>query len=75
MFPKVISLSLVIMCLAGTAYADSAKLLGKSGDWESFSFSDKSGKVCYMASLPKKSLNKPKVRGEPHLTSDRPVGG
>jgi hypothetical protein len=53
---------------AGPALADSAKSLGKSGDWESFTYSDKSGKVCYTASLPKRSLNGPKGRGETYIS-------
>jgi hypothetical protein len=48
--------------------ADSAKSLGKSGDWESFTYSDKAGKVCYTASLPKRSLNAAKGRGETYLS-------
>lgn len=48
--------------------ADSAKPLGKSGDWESFTYTDKAGKVCYTASLPKRSLNAQKGRGETYLS-------
>jgi hypothetical protein len=50
------------------AQADSAKPLGKSGDWESFTYTDKAGKVCYTASLPKRSLNAPKGRGETYIS-------
>ncbi|MDR3438692.1 invasion associated locus B family protein [Telmatospirillum sp.] len=50
------------------ASADSAKSLGKSGDWESFAYTDKSGKVCYAASLPKRSLNAPKGRAETYVS-------
>jgi hypothetical protein len=50
------------------AAADSAKPLGKSGDWESFTYTDKAGKVCYTASLPKRSLNAQKGRGETYLS-------
>ena len=60
--------SLAALSLGGAAYADSAKLLGKTGDWESFVYGDKTGKVCYTASLPKRTMNKPKMRGEAHLT-------
>jgi hypothetical protein len=82
MLIKLLSLSfMVLIAIApvGSAWSDSAKLLGKTGDWESFSYSDKSGKVCYTASLPKHSLNAPKGRSESHLSitdrvADKSVG-
>jgi invasion protein IalB len=59
--------------------ADSAKLLSKSGDWESFTYSEKGGKVCYVASQPKRSTGAPKGRGNvfftiTHRTSDKSIG-
>jgi invasion protein IalB len=59
--------------------ADSAKLLGKSGDWESFTYNEKGGKVCYMASQPKKSQGAAKGRGNvfftiTHRTADKSIG-
>jgi len=59
--------------------ADSAKLIGKSGDWESFTYNEKGGKVCYMASQPKKSLGAAKGRGNvfftiTHRTADKSIG-
>jgi invasion protein IalB len=59
--------------------ADSAKLLGKSGDWESFTYNEKGGKVCYVASQPKRSVGAPKGRGNvfftiTHRTADKSIG-
>lgn len=59
---------LFVALAAAPAWADSAKSLGKSGDWEGFTYADKSGKVCYAASLPKRSLNSAKGRGEAYLS-------
>lgn len=59
---------LVATIAAVPSWADSAKTLGKSGDWESFTYSDRAGKVCYTASLPKRSLNAPKGRGETYVS-------
>ncbi len=33
--------------------APGSKLIATHGDWEAYTFSDKNGKVCYIASLPK----------------------
>jgi hypothetical protein len=72
MFPRLPSVSALVFLAslipALPAQADSAKPLGKSGDWESFTYTDKAGKVCYSASLPKRSLNAPKGRGETYLS-------
>lgn len=59
--------------------ADSAKLLGKSGEWESFTYNEKGGKVCYLASQPKHSLGGAKGRGNvfftvTHRTTDKSIG-
>jgi invasion protein IalB len=59
--------------------ADSAKLLSKSGDWESFTYNEKGGKVCYVASQPKRSVGAAKGRGNvfftiTHRTSDKSIG-
>ena len=59
--------------------ADSAKLLGKSGDWEAFTYTEKGGKVCYLASQPKKSIGAAKGRGNvfftvTHRTTDKSIG-
>lgn len=42
--------ALCLFALPALAFADSAKLIAKSGDWQSFSSGDKNDKVCYMAS-------------------------
>lgn len=68
MYAKLLTVSALVVLLAGPAWADSAKSLGKSGDWESFTYSDKAGKVCYAASLPKRSLNSAKGRGESYVS-------
>ncbi|MTJ79437.1 MAG: hypothetical protein F8N37_00215 [Telmatospirillum sp.] len=72
MFARITPVSFFVAFLSTAialpAFADSAKSLGKSGDWESFTYSDKSGKVCYTASLPKRSLNAPKGRGETYVS-------
>jgi hypothetical protein len=59
--------------------ADSAKLISKSGDWESFTYPEKGGKVCYMASQPKKSIGAAKGRNNvfftiTHRTADKSIG-
>lgn len=65
---------LVLFLGCSAASAEPAKLLSKTGDWESFAISDKTGKVCYAASKPKKQLGASKNRGETHLTvSHRPA--
>jgi hypothetical protein len=61
-------LALLLLALPLVASADTAKLLGKSGDWESFTYAEKGGKVCYMASKPKKSAGAPKNRSVAYIT-------
>jgi hypothetical protein len=48
--------------------ADTAKSLGRFEDWEAFTYSDKTGRICYAASLPKRSLNSFKGRGEAYVS-------
>lgn len=43
-----------LLAAAGTAVAAGANLLGTHGAWEAYAYSDRSGKVCYAASLPEK---------------------
>ena len=67
------------MWLPVGVFADSAKLISKTGDWESFFYPEKGGKVCYVASQPKKSSGAPKARGAAyititHRTSDKSIG-
>lgn len=65
---RVVAVSVLVALAATPAWADAAKSLGKSGDWEAFAYSDKAGKVCYTASLPKRSLNSAKGRGEVYVS-------
>jgi invasion protein IalB len=73
-----VALAAALVPLLATA-ADSAKLLGKSGDWESFTYNEKGGKVCYIASQPTRSVGAPKGRGNvfftiTHRTTDKSIG-
>ena len=73
-FARLIVAVFVLFIGCSAARAEPAKLLAKTGDWESFAYSDKAGKVCYAASKPKKQLAASKNRGETHLTvSHRPA--
>lgn len=63
-----LSLPALIFFLPLLALADNAKLLSRSGDWESFTYAEKGGKVCYMASKPKKSSGAPKNRASAYIT-------
>lgn len=79
MYVRLFAASLLTACVAGPALADGANSLGQSGAWESFTHSDKAGKVCYSASLPKRSLNSAKNRSETyisvtHRTADKSIG-
>ena len=72
-----IALAALVPLLADAA--DSAKLLGKSGDWESFTYNEKGGKVCYLASQPTRSVGAAKGRGNvfftiTHRTTDKSIG-
>jgi len=60
---------LIATLFAGSAaFADTAKPLGKFGDWGAFAYSGKGGKVCYAVGKPKHSLGSSKVRNEVYLT-------
>ncbi len=52
----------VMLLAAAPVMAQQAKDLGKSGDWEAYVYTEKGGKVCYAASLPKRSTGAPKDR-------------
>jgi len=59
--------------------ADSGKPLEKNGAWESFTYAEQGGKVCYMRSRPVHSAGAPKKRQPAfftitHRTSDKSVG-
>jgi hypothetical protein len=72
-------LSAILLLLPLGVFADSATLISKTGDWESFTFAEKGGRVCYVASQPKSSKGAPKGRGATyftitHRTSDKSIG-
>ena len=64
---KIISLlAILLVCASGVQAASNKKLeiLGTFGDWTAYSANEKSGKLCYMASVPQKSEGKYKRRGD-----------
>ncbi|HMA48575.1 MAG TPA: invasion associated locus B family protein [Magnetospirillaceae bacterium] len=68
-----------LLPLAAQSADSGAKLLAKSGDWESFTYNDKGGKVCYVASQPKRSVGAAKGRGNvfftiTHRPADKSIG-
>jgi hypothetical protein len=76
---KYILSALFAVCLPLAAHADNAKALLSSGNWESFTYMEKGGKVCYMASGPVRSLGAPKGRAKvfitvTHRTADKSIG-
>lgn len=67
--------SAIVMAQAVPAWADSAKFLGKSGEWNSYVYTNKTGKVCYAALQPKRSLNAPAHRADAYFSvTDRTAG-
>jgi invasion protein IalB len=71
-------IALFLLCHLGAsaaaARADEAKSLGKTGDWESFSYSDHGAKVCYAATVLKSSQKGPKKRSLAIITlTNRPA--
>ena len=72
-------LAAFLLPLAAQTADSGAKLLAKSGDWESFTYNEKGGKVCYVASQPKRSVGAVKGRNNvfftiTHRTSDKSIG-
>ena len=61
-------LAAVVLLTATPALADSAKALGKFGEWSAFAYADKAGRVCYAVAKPSRSMNAPKGRGETYVT-------
>lgn len=53
--PRHFLLPSLFLVLAPAAHAETAKLLAKSGDWEAYAYGSGSAKVCYAASLAKKT--------------------
>lgn len=56
------------LAVATPALAAAAKLLGTHGAWEAYAYTEKGGKVCYIASAPKSSENSAKDRGGPYVS-------
>lgn len=64
----------VINAMVPPAHGEDAKSLGKFGDWESFSYTDRGAKVCYAATVLKSSEKAPKKRGLAIITlTNRPA--
>ena len=55
------------------ASAADPKKISEKRDWAAYTFSGEAGKVCYIASAPKKQRGKYKKRGQPYaLVTNRP---
>ncbi len=65
--PRLALLALVLTFAAQPVLAQPSKNLGRHGDWEAYAFSEKSGKVCYAASMAKKKGAEPSGRGDAFL--------
>ena len=58
---------------SANANAADPKKISEKRDWAAYTFSGKAGKVCYIASAPKKQRGKYKKRGQPYaLVTNRP---
>ncbi|MCV6598974.1 MAG: invasion associated locus B family protein [Alphaproteobacteria bacterium] len=60
---KILAL-LVLITITNSAFASEPTLIDAHGDWESYTFTEESGRVCYMASTPKSSVGKYTYRGD-----------
>jgi hypothetical protein len=63
MLAKFVAAGLIAGLVATPVFAEEIKSLGISGDWKSFTYADKAGKVCYAATSPKRVG--PPVKGRP----------
>jgi hypothetical protein len=78
--PMVIMVASVLaLFIVVPASADSAKMLGKSGDWNSYIYTNRTGKICYTATRPKRSLDSPLHRAEAYISvtdraADKSIG-
>jgi hypothetical protein len=61
---KILAIFTVILLMTNIASAAEPKLIDVYRDWEAYKFTEKSGKVCYMASAPKTSTGKYTYRGD-----------
>lgn len=74
---KIIGLSAVLLLTCGVAKASSGpQLLGEYKDWVAYYYDDPRGKVCYVASTPKKDEGKYARRGDIYVVvTHRPQEG
>ncbi|MGB0672130.1 MAG: invasion associated locus B family protein [Rhodospirillales bacterium] len=61
------AITLASLALASPAGAQSVDPLGKSGDWESFSYQENGKSVCFMASAPQKATGDYTKRGDTYI--------
>ena len=53
MFKKIFVVNVIfILCLFSISLADAPKSIGKFKDWETFSFKDGKGKICFAQTIP-----------------------
>ncbi len=61
---SIISIFILSMFLSTNAIAQNVENIGEFDDWMAYSFKEKSGKVCYIASSPKKDDGNYTSRGD-----------
>ncbi|MCB9987885.1 MAG: hypothetical protein H6868_00970 [Rhodospirillales bacterium] len=75
-FFLVASIAFFSLISAGSALASEPRLIGTYGDWSAYVFEENGGKVCYMASQPKKAEGNYTRRDQPYaLLTHRPSEG
>ncbi len=76
MFRLTAALLAGIVLAAAPAQAQSAKTLGKFGNWSAYEFTENGSKVCYMAAQPAKAEGNYSKRGDVFLlVTHRPAEG
>ena len=71
-----LSVTCVLFSFSGKANAGEPRLIGTFGDWSAYMFEENGGKVCYMASTPKKAEGNYTSRGDIFaLVTHRPGEG
>ena len=61
---KSVLLAILGSFICGNSFAGAPKLLGQWDDWAAYFYEDSAGRVCYMASTPKKDEGKYTKRGD-----------
>lgn len=61
---RTLSILSALLIMTNIAAASDTKLIDVYKDWEAYTFKERSGKVCYMASEPKTSAGKYTYRGD-----------